>query len=59
MVNSNGKDMLERVAGLLNALNCGEAMIDRAGRLVHLNRRLCKMMQRGCEEFAQDAASSL
>ena len=51
MVNSNGKDMLERIAGLLDALNCGAAMIDRAGRLVHLNRRLCKMMQRGCEEL--------
>jgi putative nucleotidyltransferase with HDIG domain/PAS domain S-box-containing protein len=36
---------------LLDALNCGAAMIDRAGTLVHVNRRLCEMMQRSCGEL--------
>jgi PAS domain S-box-containing protein len=47
---TNGTDILERVIELLDALNCGAALIDRAGTLVHLNRRLCVMMKRGCSD---------
>ena len=49
--NGNGKEMLPRVIGLLDALNCGAALINRAGTMVHTNRRLCSMMQRGCGEL--------
>ncbi len=49
-MNRNGQEMLAQIAGLLDALNCGAAMIDRAGTLVHINRRLCAMMQRSCGE---------
>src|SRR5205809_17746 len=50
-MNGNGKDMLARIVGLLDALNCGAALIDRAGVLVHVNRRLCSMMQRTCDQL--------
>src|SRR4051812_27023516 len=50
-MNGNGKDMLSRVVGLLDALNCGAAIIDREGTLVHVNCRLCVMMQRTCEQL--------
>jgi len=36
---------------LLDALNCGAALIDRAGTLVHVNARLCAMMRRNCREL--------
>ena len=49
-MNGNGPEMLTRIAGSLDALNCGAAMIDRAGTLVHINRRLCAMMQRSCAD---------
>src|SRR5262245_999512 len=32
---------------LLDALPCGAALIDRAGRIVHANLRVCEMMGRG------------
>src|SRR5262249_30451226 len=50
-MSGNGQDMLGRIAQLLDALNCGAAMIDRAGTLVHVNRRLCNLMQRRCDEL--------
>src|ERR1044071_1937295 len=50
-MSGNGQDMLSRITALLDALNCGAAMIDRAGTLVHVNRRLSTLMQRGCDEL--------
>jgi PAS domain S-box-containing protein len=50
-MSGNGQDNLARIASLLDALNCGAAMIDRAGVLVHVNRRLCNIMQRTCDEL--------
>src|SRR5262245_47330556 len=50
-MSGNGKDMLGRIAALLDALNCGAAMIDRAGTLVHVNRRLSNLMERPCNEL--------
>src|SRR2546423_13405407 len=44
-------DPLSPMKVLLNALNCGAAMIDRAGTLVHVNQRLCQMMRRSCDEL--------
>ena len=48
--NGNGES-LKPLAKMLDALNCGAAIIDRAGTLVHLNTRLCTMMQRRCDEL--------
>src|ERR1700761_9275394 len=46
-MNHNG---LSQIKELLDTLNCGAALIDRAGVLVHLNRRLCEMWQRQCDQ---------
>jgi PAS domain S-box-containing protein len=50
-MSENGKDLLGRITSLLDALNCGAALINRAGTLVHINNRLCAMMQRTCGEL--------
>src|SRR3954463_9116118 len=47
-MSGNGTDLLARMTSLLEALNCGAALIDRAGILVHVNHRLCAMMRREC-----------
>ncbi len=47
---ANGSDLLARMTSLLEALNCGAALIDRAGTMVHINHRLCIMMQRKCSD---------
>lgn len=41
-----------RIATLLDALQCGALLVDRGGRIAHVNCRLCQMMQRGCEDLA-------
>jgi putative two-component system response regulator len=41
---------LESIRQLLAALNCGAALIDRGGQIVHVNARLCAMMRRTCEQ---------
>jgi response regulator RpfG family c-di-GMP phosphodiesterase len=51
IMSGNGQQMLERVIGFLDALNCGAALIDRAGTLVHINCRLSSMMQRSCADL--------
>jgi PAS domain S-box-containing protein len=38
-------DGLGQIVTLLDTLNCGAALIDRAGRIVHANGRLCEMLQ--------------
>src|SRR5690349_14218504 len=45
----NGK--LESVKQLLSTLNCGAFLIDRGGRVVHVNSRLCALMQRTCDQL--------
>jgi putative two-component system response regulator len=42
---------LRPVARLLDALHCGAALIDRAGRIVHLNERLGAMLRRSPDEL--------
>lgn len=42
---------LAPVARLLDALNCGAVLLERAGRIVHVNRRLCEMMHRTRDEL--------
>ncbi len=45
-------------ACLLDALNCGAFVVDRAGRIEYANDRLCAMLARGREEVVgRDAAS--
>jgi PAS domain S-box-containing protein len=46
-----GDDPLAHIGGVLNALNCGAALIDRAGALVYVNPRLCQMMRRSADEL--------
>lgn len=40
---------LVTIKPLLAAINCGAALIDRSGTIVHVNHRLCKMMNLTCE----------
>jgi PAS domain S-box-containing protein len=42
---------IESLQHLLDALNCGAAMIDRAGKIISVNARLCAMMQRKCSDL--------
>ncbi len=37
--------------GMLDALHCGASIIDRAGRIVYINDRLCRMMRRDRDEL--------
>jgi PAS domain S-box-containing protein len=43
---------LNQLSTLLETLPCGAALIDRAGRIVRLNSRLCEMMQRRADQLA-------
>jgi putative nucleotidyltransferase with HDIG domain len=36
---------------MMDALNCGAALLDRAGTFVHVNARLCSMMRVPCERL--------
>lgn len=40
------QDALQRIIELLDALHCGAMLVDRRGRIVHANERLCQLMQR-------------
>src|SRR5438034_8879740 len=42
---------LSRIMALLDLLNCGAALIDRGGILVHVNARLCQLAQRSCDDL--------
>jgi PAS domain S-box-containing protein/putative nucleotidyltransferase with HDIG domain len=42
---------IETVARLLDALNCGAALIDRAGTILHVNSRLCAMLHLPCAKL--------
>src|SRR5262245_13931083 len=46
----NGR-MLCRIAGVLDALQCGALLVDRGGRMTHVNHKLCEMMQRAPAEL--------
>src|ERR1700712_651036 len=35
---------LAGVTRVLDALNCGAVLLDRSGRILHVNRRICEMM---------------
>jgi len=50
---------LRRIASLLNALQCGALLMDRDGRIAHVNSRLCEMLQRNCHELVGTLAVSL
>ncbi len=39
---------LDHLRELLDALNCGAILLDRAGTIVHANERLCRMMRLPC-----------
>ncbi|HVT89334.1 MAG TPA: HD domain-containing phosphohydrolase [Tepidisphaeraceae bacterium] len=42
---------LESIKQLIGTINCGAALIDRAGTIVHANRRLCTMMGLSCSQL--------
>lgn len=50
---------LRQIASLLNALQCGAMLMDREGRIAHVNSRLCDMMQRQCRELVGTRAIDL
>jgi len=39
-------DTLQKIIELLDVLQCGAMLIDRGGRIVHANLRLCQLAQR-------------
>lgn len=51
LVSGETSQTLCRIAVLLDTLHCGAMLMDRDGRLAHVNRRLCEMMQRDCDEL--------
>jgi HD-GYP domain-containing protein (c-di-GMP phosphodiesterase class II) len=42
---------LDSIKPLLAAINCGALLLDRSGVVVHVNHRLCEMMQRSCGQI--------
>jgi PAS domain S-box-containing protein len=48
---TNGDISLPSVARLLDALNCGALVLDRAGTIVHANSRLAQMLRRSPTEL--------
>lgn len=44
-------DALESIKKLLDAINCGASLIDRTGRIIHVNQRLCSMMRLTCADL--------
>jgi len=48
---TDGDISLATVARLLDALNCGALIIDRAGKIVHANARLAQLMRRSAAEL--------
>jgi putative nucleotidyltransferase with HDIG domain/PAS domain S-box-containing protein len=40
------EEALQRITGLLDVLQCGAMLVDRRGRIVHANERLCQLVQR-------------
>lgn len=51
--------VLRQIANLLNALQCGALLMDRDGRIAHVNLRLCEMLQRPCHELVGTLAVDL
>src|SRR2546421_11260843 len=51
--------LLDPVIRLTEALNCGAVLLHRNGRIVHVNARLCAMMQRGRDELVDVNVLSL
>ena len=49
---------LDHLRQLLDALNCGAIMIDRAGTIVHANERLCRMMKLPCAALVGHSVES-
>ncbi len=43
----------------LEALNCGAVVIDRAGRMVRVNTRICQMMRRSPAELVGQSLMEL
>src|SRR5947208_2336305 len=50
MDSSNGQSLTDIIM-LLDVLNCGAALIDRAGTLFHVNTRLCEMIRQSCADL--------
>jgi putative nucleotidyltransferase with HDIG domain/PAS domain S-box-containing protein len=42
---------IDSIRTLLDALNCGALMLDRAGTIAWANQRLCRMMLRSCSQL--------
>lgn len=45
------QERLRQTIAVLDALHCGAVLVDRAGKIVHANARLCLMMQREAGEL--------
>jgi len=59
MKNGDGLRPWDDLFTTLNALNCGAAIVDRAGRLLFVNDKLCAMAQRGRGEIVEKNIADL
>jgi PAS domain S-box-containing protein len=49
----------DSIAQLLDNLNCGASLIDRDGKVLHVNQRLAAMMGRRCDELVNTNVADL
>jgi putative nucleotidyltransferase with HDIG domain len=47
----NSSNPICQIADMLDALYCGALLLERSGRIAHVNARLCQMMRRPAEEL--------
>lgn len=52
-------EALASITRTLDALQCGVSVVDRAGTIVFINRRLAEMMQRNCDDVIGSRISEL
>ena len=50
-MHDNAATSIERISGLLDALQCGAMLMDRGGRILHANKRLCELAGRSCAQL--------
>lgn len=55
---ASAESSLQHIKLLLDALNCGAAMIDRNGIIVWANQRLCQMTRRSCADVVGQSIES-
>jgi PAS domain S-box-containing protein len=57
-VSTDAAPSLEHLRHLLDALNCGAILLDRAGTIAYANERLCRMMKLPCAKLIGQSIES-